>query len=399
MRFLCRGLAGEDPGRCRQIPLAVLVGNKRPHRREGLPGDVGRVGAHVGDAARFVKALGDGHGLADAETQTVGRGLLQGGGDERRSGPGRGLPVHSIANGERALTQPTDGIVCRSLFSRPEFGSVLLRHLEPHGCLVGTRSRAQQVRKRFPILLGRERADLPFAVNDQAHGHRLHASGRESARHLGPQQGRKLEADHAVEEAPSLLRVDAMLVDNAGVGKGFVDGGLGDLVENHASVAIRRAAENLGEVPCDGLPLPVEVRGEIDPFGSSRQALQFPNHLFLARNHLVGSGPAVVRINAHGSNELRSGALLSVFVPLRRRQLAGLRGFLGPLLGALLGICGLSANRQVANMARTRLDDEVATEVAVDGGCLGGRLHDDQRTSHGLPCFRSQTRQPVCRTG
>src|SRR5205814_10238089 len=74
-----------------------------------------------------------------------------------------------------------------------------------------------------PVLLGREAADLALALADDAHGDRLHAARREPAAHLVPEQRRELVADQPVEDAARLLRVEAVLVELAGLLERFED--------------------------------------------------------------------------------------------------------------------------------------------------------------------------------
>src|SRR5690606_31707083 len=66
-----------------------------------------------------------------------------------------------------------------------------------------------------PALLGHERLDLFFALADQAHGDRLHATRGQTALHLVPQDRADLVADDAIEDATRLLRVRLVHVDLA----------------------------------------------------------------------------------------------------------------------------------------------------------------------------------------
>ena len=59
-----------------------------------------------------------------------------------------------------------------------------------------------------PVLAGGERADLALALDDQAHGDRLHAAGRQAAADLARQQRAERVADEAVDDPARLLGVD-----------------------------------------------------------------------------------------------------------------------------------------------------------------------------------------------
>ena len=204
----------------------------------------------------------------------------------------------------------------------------------------------------------------------------MHPPGRKPARYLRPQQGRKLEADDAVQETPRLLRVHLVLVDLARFLEGTGDGATGDFVEHHPAIARRIAADHLAQMPGDGLAFAVAVGGEIDVAGAGRGGGEFPHHLFLAGDDLVVGGPAVVRVHAHATHELGTGAAGAVCRLLLRRQFARLRALASTLLGVQLG--GAAAGGQVAHVADARLDHVVLAEIAVDGARLRRRFDDDE---------------------
>ena len=179
-----------------------------------------------------------------------------------------------------------------------------------------------------------------------------------------------------------MLRVDAIDVHFAGIRERLLHGASGDLVEHHAPIALGGAAEHFHEVPRDRFALAVEVGRQVHVLRSGRETLEFLDDLLLARNHLVGGRPIVVRIHAHTLHQLGPRAPGTVFRPFLGWQLPGFRRF----LDALLRITRPTANRQVADVPGTRLHYEVAPEVTVDGRRLGGRLDDDQRTGHDSPC-------------
>ena len=76
------GLGGELAGRRAEELLAVFLVDTAAGRRDRLVGEVHRVGAHVGDEAALVEALGRAHGLPGREPQFAVRLLLQGAGGE-----------------------------------------------------------------------------------------------------------------------------------------------------------------------------------------------------------------------------------------------------------------------------------------------------------------------------
>ena len=85
--FLRRLLAGVGAGRLRQVAFAVLRADVVAYRTDGFAGNVGGVGAHVGDVSGFVEPLGQRHRAADAEAEPGGGSLLQCRGDERCARP------------------------------------------------------------------------------------------------------------------------------------------------------------------------------------------------------------------------------------------------------------------------------------------------------------------------
>ncbi len=366
-------LAGVAIGRLGQVARAVLVADEVAHALHRVLREVGGVGTHVGDVARLVEALGQGHGLLHREAQPATGGLLQGRGDEGRIGLGAGRLVLATGDGKARLAQAGDALQGLGLGGGPEGLAILARQFEAHR-LAGL---GHQVGVDVPELLGDEGADLALALDDQAHGHRLHAPRGEAPGDLGPQQRREHEAHHPVEEAPRLLGLHPRHVEVAGVLEGLLDGALGDLVEDHAPIAPLVAADGLAQVPGDRLPLAVKVGGEIDGVGLGGQLLELGDHLLLAGQDLVVGLPAVLGVDAHAADQLIVGLALPVLGLLLRRHLAGRRGLAGTLLGVGGRLAG-AAGRQVADMAHARLHDEVVAEVLVDRLRLGRRLDDDQ---------------------
>src|SRR5699024_9692213 len=80
--------------------------------------------------------------------------------------------------------------------------------------------------------------------------------------------------------------------------------------------------------------------------------------------------------------QLRLGLLFLIRFALLLWQRACVGGFLGPLLGRALPAA--PADRQIAHMADTGLDDEIVTQIAVDGLRLGWRFDNYQGFTHSL---------------
>ena len=192
---------------------------------------------------------------------------------------------------------------------------------------------------------GRERFDLVLAVDDHLHRHRLHAAGGEPAADLVPEQRRELVADQAVEHAPGLLGVDLVHVDLAGILDRLLDGVLGDLVEEDAADLRGVAAEEVHDVPADGLSFAIRVGGDVDGVGLLRGGLQLADDLLFAFQDLV----------------------------LREE---------GDLVDAELAL------GQIADVADRRFDDVVLADELVDRLRFCGRLDDDEVLGH---CGTPQT--------
>src|SRR5438270_7632524 len=84
-----------------------------------------------------------------------------------------------------------------------------------------------------PVLDRLERADLPFALDDQSQGDGLHASGGQSLLHGLPEERTRLVADETIEHTTRLLRLDLELVDFARILDRALHRILGDLVKEH----------------------------------------------------------------------------------------------------------------------------------------------------------------------
>ena len=372
-----------DDGLFRQVALAETGFDQRPHRAQGLLADVHAVGTHVGDEPGLVQALGQGHGLFHREPQAgAGRGL-EGAGDERGGGIGPGGLVFPLGDPVAGGGQIFHCHVRLGPDHRLEGLAALLHHLDAEG-LLGA-GRFSQVGVDLPVFLGIEGADLPLPLDDQAHRHALHPAGTQAPGDLAPQQGRGLETHHSVQEAPGLLGIDPVLIDNPGVLEGLEDRPLGDFTEDHPLEALGITADDFPQVPRNGLPLAVQVAGQIDGVGLGSSLSQLGHHLLLARNDFVAGLPAVVGIDAHPPDQGRLGLHGLLFRSGLGQGLARGLGRLAGLIGLGQPVCRilvLTPGGKVPDVAVAGFHDEILAEVLVDRLGLGGRFDDDQGFRH-----------------
>ena len=201
-----------------------------------------------------------------------------------------------------------------------------------------------QERAEGPVLPRDEGVDLALALDHQADGHGLDATGRQAAPDLAREQRAERVADESVDDPARLLGVDEVRVDRPRVGEGLADRALGDLGEGHAARLARRHVRGLGDVPGDRLALAVEVGGEVDRVRALRRLLDVGDLLAPILGDDVLGREAVVDVDA----EL-----------------------------ALAGVIG-----QVADVPVGSQDTVIVAEVALDRPCLGGRLDDHEVLRH-----------------
>ncbi len=141
---------------------------------------------------------------------------------------------------------------------------------------------------RFQVLLGDERADLPFAIDDDLERHRLHAAGAQAATDLVPEDWTDLVADEPIEDTTRLLRIDHLLVDDRRLIQRREHTFLGDLVEHQAADLLAVAgAELLREVPANGFTLAVGVGRDEDFCRLFCRGLQLGDDLLAAGDDFV----------------------------------------------------------------------------------------------------------------
>ena len=204
-----------------------------------------------------------------------------------------------------------------------------------------------QVRLDGPVLLRFEGLALSFTLHHETQGGALDAAGTQAGLDLAPQQWRQVVADQVIQGPPCLLCVDQVHGEFPRVVHGVLNRFLGNFRELDAVqlLVLYQAllAQYLVDVPGNRLAFAVEVRREVDRVGLLRRLDDGVDVLLAVLGQLVVHFEPVVRVH--------------------RAFLAG----------------------QVANMAIGRQDDEIVAEIAIDGGRLGGRLHDEQVFGHGAP--------------
>ena len=274
------GLVAKHPWRCRQVVVAVLVGDEPAHLLHRLAGQYHGIGSHVGDQAHagavdldaLVKLLGNTHGALGAETELAGRFLLQCRGDERWRRIATTLLAFDLFHQQPALRVAFEllahGVGARLVGNVEllEFFPVEMGELGGESLVVGA-----EIRLDGPVLANDKPLDFVLAFADQPQRRTLDPTGRQSAANLLPQQGREVESHQVIEGAPRLLGIDQRGRQLAGIIHRFLDRALGDLVKYHAvdGLAVEHAAvaQQLVEVPGNRLALPIRVRGEVQGIG------------------------------------------------------------------------------------------------------------------------------------
>ena len=130
-----------------------------------------------------------------------------------------------------------------------------------------------------PVLLRLEGLDLALAVDDEPERDGLDAARGEAVANLLPEERRHRVAHETVDDSPSLLRIDEVLVDVPRMLERFLNGGGGDLVEGDAAELGLGHLDDVREMPGDRLPLPVEVGRQPDVIGGLRFPAERPSVL------------------------------------------------------------------------------------------------------------------------
>ncbi len=285
--------------------LAVMLLDERPGRRQRILRQTQRVGTHIGDKAHgaltldvhaFIQLLGDGHGAPRRHTKAARSLLLKRGGDERRR---RAALLGPVLDGLHLEGLALDGLDDRfDLLLVFQFLFLLALAME-----LRREARAVLLFKlgvKIPVFLGREVADLLFAVDDHARGHGLHTAGGKPLAHLAPQKRRELIAHDAVKDAARLLRVHQILIDVARMGQALAHNVFRDLVEGDAPGFFVRQLQKLLQMPADGLALAVRVGCEIDGTGALGRLFQLRYDRLAPLDGLIMRLKIVFQIHAHG---------------------------------------------------------------------------------------------------
>ena len=371
--LLCAFLAAVHVGCRRQVVRAELAFNVGACHFDRIGRQVGGVGTHVRDVARFIQALGHHHGFLHPVAQAIARCLLQGGRDKRRRRLAAGRFVFTLDDavaGSLELLQGSHGL---GFVQRLERLAFFAGNVEAH---LGTLGGAK-VGVNFPVFFGVERTNFALTLHHQLHRHRLHTACRQATGNLGPQQRRNHVTHYTVEKTACLLSVDPVDIQFTRLGKSFLNRLFGDFVEHHALVAAVITPDGFAQVPGNGFPLAIQVGCEIDGVSILGEPAQLFDDLFLAREDLVLGFPAMFRIDAHARDQL----LLSFLFWRQGRRLAGRS--LTTLGSRFFAGASRTAGGQVSDMADTRLHHVLVTQVLVDGLGLSRGFHNDQRFAHG----------------
>ncbi len=268
------------------MPAADFAGDCR----DGILGEIQRVGTHVGDVSVLIEPLRHHHCLRHAETEFSGSFLLQCRCCEgrRRRAP---LRLHShIAHfeaGSSAAFQKCAGLLLAAK------APVQLRF---HGRAAGN---GIEHGRYSEIRLAAEVADFVLAIDYQPHRHTLHATGRKRGFQALPEHGRQLESHNAVEHTACLLGIDAGKVNAARMLYGIQNSFLGNFMEYNSFCILGLKAEHFIEVPCDSLSLAVLIGSEPYSPGSSRGTAQLAHHRLLVVGNLVDGRETFVEIYAY----------------------------------------------------------------------------------------------------
>ena len=282
----------------------VAAGDEASGIRHGLLGDPQGIRSHVGDEAHgallleihtLIELLGNGHGASGRHIQLPGCLLLEGAGDEgRRRRPALILALDA-GNGKGRI-----GDLCQN-----PFHLLLVFQFNFFVPAVKMGLKAAQIRNdpiqghiQGPIFLGNEDANLLLPLGHQAGSHRLDTSGGEPPADFLPEQGRELVTHNPVQNAPGLLGIHQVMVDDPGRSHALLDHLPGNLIEGDPIFQIIGQPQKLLEVPGDGFALPVGVRCQIDHLTGLGRTPQLVDDLLFPLDGLIIGGKACLHIHA-----------------------------------------------------------------------------------------------------
>ena len=231
MGFLCvLDLLRVLARRRRQVVRAVQLEDLRPGRVQCRLRQRRRVGAHVGDVAVLVQLLGHAHRALRREAELAAGLLLEGRRHERRVGRAAVWLLLDRAHVPHGRVQTTDDRLRPSLIESDHVRALqqavlpeVLAGGQAHAvegdhrgleALGGSRrSCLGEAAVEVPVARGVEPHAGPLALDDESGRDALDPPGGEPRHDLLPEDRGDLVAVEPVEDAPSLLRVDEVLVE------------------------------------------------------------------------------------------------------------------------------------------------------------------------------------------
>ncbi|OQA39995.1 MAG: hypothetical protein BWY49_01200 [Candidatus Omnitrophica bacterium ADurb.Bin314] len=264
----------------------------------GGRGDIHGIRAHVGNQTHapllaklntFIEPLGDAHRVCGGESDAGVRFLLQLARRVGRLGLAAFLGLVDSGDLKRKIYQLLlDRFGGLEVHQNGFFGP---DPVEPRKEDFILRLFGGKTRVERPVFLRNELPDLAFAVHNKTERHGLHPSRTEPLANLLPEKRTKLIADNPVQDASGLLRVHEVDVDITGMFERAQYGLLRDLMEFDALYpeVLVRFAENIRQMPADGLPLPVRVGRKIHGDFARGGGLEVFGRLdILRRNDVLG---------------------------------------------------------------------------------------------------------------
>ena len=226
---------------------------------------------------------------------------------------------------------------------------------------------------------GHKRANLHFALDNQAKRYRLYAAGGKAAADLVPKDWRNFVAHQAVENAARLLRVDQVGVYVAGLGEGCLDSLRRNLVKHYAAIFGTigfPGRQRIEQVLRDGFSLAVRVGRQVHVGSVLSRLAQVGDDLHFAGNDLQRGLKNVFRGDDYWLNRFLFFCLFPGF---------------GLGLSLLFLLFSVGTFRQqdtqslfgkVQDMSQRRFDGVFAPQILVDCFRLCRRFHNYERTSH-----------------
>ena len=365
-------LAVVDARGIRDVLGAVDARGRRTRGVEALLGQRRGVGTHIGNVTVLVEALCDAHGALRGEVQAAAGLLLERRGHKRRvrlAGVRLVLDVcdvHGAAFKARGELY-RQGLVHDGNFVRLELATVVEVAAERDAAafdggktrleLRGVAGQRSELGAQVPIVGGDERHALALTLDDDAGRNGLDAAGGQARHDLLPQHRGDLVAVETVKNTAGFLRVDEVDVQVTGVFRGLEDGGLGDLVEDHAAHR-HLGLEHLEQVPRDGLALAVRVCCEVELVALLELGFKVRDLLLLVRGDDVERREVVLGVDAKAGPG---------FFLIGSRNVGSTAG-------------------KIADVPDGGLDDVVVAEIRLNLLRLRRRLHNHQGLSLASSC-------------